>query len=241
MKYRHIKGPLYGPNPKHSLTRYEYRVYSQNGEDGILAEIFRRLKIRKGFSVEFGVEDGTECNTRYLGEQGWQTLMLDGADYNKSSIKKELITAENIGKVFAKYGVPADLDLLSIDIDSNDYWVWKALPSTYKPRVVVIEYNSMISPTEPLTVRYDKKLQWDGSNYFGAGILALATLGKEKGYNLVCCDSRGVNAFFVRQDLSSKFQPLTAGEAYRAPLFGTSDKYGNHLGHPASSKKMQRL
>ena len=88
---------------------------------------------------------------------------------------------------------------MSLDIDYNTYWVWKAI-SGYHPRVIVIEYNSSIPPTESKTVKYIPNVIWDGkTNYFGASLLALDSLGKSKGYTLVGCDSKGINAFFIRK------------------------------------------
>jgi hypothetical protein len=159
---------------------------------------------------------------------------MDGSDKNPKSIKKEFINAENINNLFKKYIVPFDLDLLSIDIDSNDFWVWKALDQKYKPRLVVIEYNATISPNKARSVKYDSKLVWDGgSDYFGASLMALYKLGLNKGYDLVYCDKSGVNSFFVRSDiLGEKLIPLKPREAYRP--------YGHKM--PARSKnKMIRL
>lgn len=126
------------------------------------------------------------------------------ANGDGEKIKKEFITAENINQLLQKYRVPREFDLLSIDIDSNDYWVWKAIDN-YSPRVVVIEYNSCIPPNESKTIKYDPNARWDGTDYFGASLLALAKLGKSKGYSLVYCESSGVNAFFVRNDLIKNY------------------------------------
>ncbi len=137
-----------------NINLFEHKVYSQNGEDGIIMMIFRKIGTTNKFCVELGVGDGSECNTRYLIEKkGFKYLHIDAGNYPKkyTDIKKEFITAENINDLFKKYNVPEEFDLLSIDIDYNTYWVWKALEG-YKPRVVVIEYNSSIPPTESKAV-----------------------------------------------------------------------------------------
>ena len=111
------------------LRRYERRVFSQNSEDGVIERILEVIGTTNKYFVEFGVgSTGVECNTRYLAQQGWQGLLMDaGARPDDPRIRRERITAENINDLFAKYQVPDEPDLLSIDIDGNDYWVWKAI------------------------------------------------------------------------------------------------------------------
>lgn len=154
----------------------------------------------------------------------------------KRDIKIEKVTEENIQQLFHKYNVPKNFDLLSIDIDYNDYWVWKAI-TDYVPRVVVIEYNSSIPPTESKVVPYDPNASWDGTNYFGASLLALRNLGLSKGYTLVGCESRGVNAFFCKRDLVEGIKIKDIEYLYRPPKYGQIIN-GVHIGHPPSSKKM---
>lgn len=124
-----------------TLCDFESRTYSQNGEDGVIARLFEVLGATNRFFVEFGTgPDGRERNTRLLEEQGWQGLLMDrSAAERNPGIRREFISAENINELFAKYGVPEEFDLLSIDVDGNDYWIWKALRDVYRPRVVVIE------------------------------------------------------------------------------------------------------
>jgi len=151
-------------------------------------------------------------------------------------IKNERVTAENIQNLFAKYDVPTHFDLLSIDIDFNDYWVWKSIVD-YFPRVVVIEYNSSIPPTESKVVPYNPESVWDGTNYFGASLLALKNLASLKGYTLVGCDSNGINAFFCKTDLLDNFNFDSLNELYRPPQYGKIID-GKYIGHPFSDKKM---
>jgi hypothetical protein len=199
------------------LNRHELRVCSQNGEDGSIAEIFRRIGTGNRFFVEFGASDGVENNTALLLRQGWSGLWIDAdtAAVNKAketfaryiadgklTVLEEFITAENIEGLFRKGKVPEEFDLLSIDIDRNDYHVWEKI-SHYRPRVAVIEYNSGIPPTMSWVIPYDPKAF--GWNEFGTGngasLKALEELGARKGYRLVGCELCGVNSFFVRNDL----------------------------------------
>lgn len=194
----------------------EWRKYSQNGEDGVLASIFDVIGTTNRYYVEFGCESGHERNTRFLQELGWLGLLMSHDRHDSPfDIKIEHITAENINGLFRKYAIPNAFDLLSIDIDGNDYWVWKAISESYVPRVVVVEYNGLLDAKVSKTIKYDPNFSWNGSSYFGASLKALATLGLEKSYQLVYCESCGVNAFFVHESaLPSNYSPLALGHLY---------------------------
>lgn len=218
------------------INKFEFKYYSQNGEDGIMDIIFYKIGVLNKYFVEFGSADGFECNTRYYREiKGWSGLWMDGGDHKDNFIKKEFITAENIEELFKKYNVPSEFDLLSIDIDFNDYWVWEAIKN-YNPRVVVIEYNGSIPPSKSLTVKYEPTRSFDGTNYFGGSLLALKKLGDTKGYKLVACDNDGVNAIFIREDLFSTndFMDRKIEDIYKKPNYGTNPDGG----HARSSEKM---
>jgi len=202
---------------RNKLWHSESQTYSQNGEDGIIAEIFSIIGATDRHYVEFGVEDGSECNTRLLREKDWKGVMFDGGfDNPEIGLHQEFITATNIRELFAKYDTPEELDLVSIDIDGNDYYVWEALCGesphlpenpgpAYRPRVVVIEYNARFRPPDARTIKYDPEFEWErGSQYMGASAQALWSLGRKLGYTLVYADSNGVNLFFVRDDVLTK-------------------------------------
>ena len=239
-------------NPRYAnskrLSKHEYQVFSQNGEDGIIQEIFNRIGTTNKYFIEFGVEDGLECNSTNLLYKKWSGLWIEGSpEFSKSvsirfkdliqsgnlAIKNAFINAENIQSLFDEAGAPAEPDLLSIDIDYNDYYVWKAI-TKYKPRVVIIEYNSTFRPDTHFVVRYDPKRVWDKSSYFGASLFALEELGREKGYSLVGCVFSGSNAFFVRDDLVQDLfeAPFTAVNHYepnRDFLYYKAGHPKNHL------------
>lgn len=203
--------------PRHAdplrLTRFGRKAYSQGDEDGIIAEIFRRIGTTNRAFVEFGVETGTQNNTAWLLLQGWSGLWIEASETHCTAIRAAQasriaagalaltharVTAETINALLA--GVTPDLDLLSIDIDNNDYWVWEAI-EVITPRVVCIEYNAAWLPPASLVVPYEPDRSWGGTNHFGASLEALCRLGDRKGYSLVGCSLSGVNAFFVRKDL----------------------------------------
>jgi hypothetical protein len=195
-----------------SINKYEHRVYSQHGEDGIIEEIFSRIGTTNKFFFECGAGEGEQNNTIFLLMKGWSGLWLEGADFNfnnlkkiftkytsekKLKINKGLISSKNINILLEEASVPKDLDFMSIDIDSNDYYIFESL--TYKPRVLCIEYNSTFRPGFSYKQKESEK-EWNGSFLFGANISALNIIAKEKNYTLVCTDMTGTNAFFVRND-----------------------------------------
>jgi hypothetical protein len=221
--------------PIDGLWPYERRVFSQHGDDGILDAIFQVIGTTNRYYVEFGTQAGDERNTRFLAERrGWAGLLMDGGFEDSAiNLHREFITAENINDLFAKYGVPREFDLLSIDIDGNDYWVWRSLSAGCRPRVVVIEYNASRGPRERRTIAYDPSFVWNESDYFGASLAALEQLGRSKGYRLIGCDSMGVNAYFVRSDLlGDRIVPKTAEQAYRSPVYGPLKR-----GHPPDPER----
>ena len=224
-----------------SINQFEKKLYSQNGEDGIINAIFTKIGLTNKFFVEFGVGNGTECNTRYLREQkNWTGLMMDGHENPPENVKIEFITAENIQHLFDKYNVPKEFDLLSIALDFNDFWVWNAIKE-YKPRVVIVKYNSTIPFSKSKVVKYDSQGAWDGTNFFGASLTAMIELGKAKGYTLVGCDNRGINAFFVADDLiDDHFDLPPQEELYRSPTWGEIEN-GVCIGHRKSFRNMVEL
>ncbi|MBW2242195.1 MAG: hypothetical protein JRH01_09430 [Deltaproteobacteria bacterium] len=195
---------------QNDLRPFERRVFSQCGEDGVLEHIFESIGSGLRHFVEFGAKDGQAIsNTANLRlNHGWTGLLLDAAVSDEDPlVKRAFITAENINDLFAEHEVPELFDLLSIDIDGNDYWVWKAL-DRFTPRVVVVEYNIFFQPSDARTMPYDPDHVWrDDSCYHGASLAALRKLGDEKGYALVHTDSWAPNAFFVlRSELPKDYK-----------------------------------
>lgn len=184
------------------LSRFEKKVFSQNGEDGVLEKIFQEVGTTDRYFVEFGTGDGTECNTRYLREaKGWAGLLLDYKYGNPLiNLHQCLITAENICEIFRTHQVPHEFDLLSVDIDGNDFYVLKEILSSYSPRVIVAEYNSWFEIQDKM-IPYHPMFRSDATNYWGASITALYNLASRRGYSLIYAEDKGVNVFFVRNDV----------------------------------------
>ena len=203
---------LYNKNYSDIFTSYKKRVYCQLGEDGIIEKIFDIIGTTNKYYVEFGGWDGVHLsNTANLRiNKGWSGLLLEGDKEKVLSTKNrieinlhsEWLTKSNINDVFAKYNVPKNLDFLSVDIDGDDYYIWKAL--SYTPRVVVVETNPGITNEIPLTIMEGKSsIYQSDSNYFGANLHAFIDLAQYKGYTFLSIDD--YNAFFVIDSEFPKF------------------------------------
>lgn len=228
------------------LEAYGFRVYSQNDEDGIISEIFDRIGATNKRFIEFGVQNGLESNSHYLLHKGWNGLWIEGdSDFCKEindkfrpviktgrlTVVNEFITKDNINQLFVNGGVQGEIDLLSVDIDGNDYHVWKAI-NAVSPRVVIIEYNAKFPPECEWCMAYNEFHMWDGSDRHGASLKSLELLGNEKGYHLVGTNISGTNAFFVREDLANDLFPMLAtAENLYNPI---RDMPPHHNGHPSS-------
>jgi hypothetical protein len=198
------------------LEGYGLHALSQFDADGILREIFRRIGEEHRTFVEFGTGDGQENNTAYLLCQGWRGLWIEGDQaLHEAQLRnfawalrggtlacaQSFLTRENINDVVRGAGFAGAIDLLSVDVDGNDYHLWEAL-TCVEPRVVVVEYNAYAPPPLRWIMAYNAEHRWDGrSTYFGASLASLEALGRRKGLRLVGCDVVGLNAFLVREDL----------------------------------------
>ena len=217
------------------LAPYGYTAYSQSDDDGIIQEIHRRIGVTNRQFIDFGCADGIENNTTYLILTGWSGLWMDGGAENIRSVnthfeqyvgsgklkaRQAMVTTENINDLIRAADLDAEPDLLNIDIDGNDYWIWEAIDAV-RPRVVIIEYNATFRPPYKVVQEYQPARGWASDNYFGASLQALEALGIRKGYALVGCNFAGSNAFFVRQDLSGEHfsAPFTAEHHYREAMY----------------------
>jgi hypothetical protein len=212
------------------LLKYGYRVYSQADEDGILHEIFRRVGEGGKTFVELGAGSGLENNTLFLLIQGWRGVWIEGSERRVAAAKKHLgdaisekrlqvvqqfLTAPKIDETLRKLA-PPEVDLLSIDLDGNDYYVLEAIRCV-RPRVIVAEYNAKFPPDVRWVMEYNEAHRWDSTDYFGSSLKALEELLSGRGYALAGCNLLGSNAFFVRADMASDppfCSPFTAENHY---------------------------
>ena len=224
----------------------EFKVFSQFGEDGIIQYLIRRVPIENEVFVEFGVEDYTESNTRFLlVNDNWAGLIMDGADAHAEFLRSselawrhqiDAVTAfidrDNIDELISGAGITGDIGLLSVDLDGNDYWVLERIESV-SPRILVAEYNSVFGPEAAVTIPYDPSFVRGEAHpswlYWGASLAALDQLAREKGFALVAGNKAGNNAFWVRRDLLGDLEELSVAEAYSPSRFRESRGPGGEL------------
>lgn len=193
----------------------EERVFSQNGEDGVLASLLDMIgRPTRGVAVEIGAgATGEECCTRHLAELGWDVYRFDQRG-DGGGVYREHFEPGTFDAILRRWCVPDPIDVLAIDVDGDDYWLWKATRRT--PRIVCIEVNTTYGAHALITPK--QGLAWDGSARFGASIQAMTHLAQSKGYQLVHVEASGANAFYVRRDewAAALWRPL----AHRLPVEG---------------------
>ncbi len=194
------------------LIDFRKNIYSQTGEDGVIEKILQILPENDRWCVEFGAWDGILfSNTRNLIENaGYSAILIEGSKTKYAELQKNYHSQTNVitintfvgftkddglDTILAKTPIPFNFDFLSIDVDGNDFHIWKAM-SKYHPKLICIEFN----PTIPTDVRFVQRAETSLNQ--GSGLLPLVELGKEKGYELVAV--LPFNAFFV----DSKYYPL---------------------------------
>lgn len=223
---------LYRARGGRRLSDFEFKVFSQWGEDGIIQRLIAEVPIAHRTFIEFGVEDFMESNCRYLlMNDNWQGMVLDGSAANierlrtsyffwKHDLRAEaqFITAENIDHLLGRAGFDVDLGLLSVDVDGMDFWILESIRCV-RPRILVTEYNALFGPERIVTVPYEADFQRTRKHhsnlYYGASLGAMTALAIARGYDLVGTNSTGSNAFFVRSDVRPHSLPaLSVAEAY---------------------------
>jgi hypothetical protein len=226
-----LVGQLRARGPLPRLRDAEFKVFSQFGDDGIIQYLVHTLGPQEHRFIEFGVEDYSESNTRFLLlNDDWKGLVIDGSPENVERIHQQdyfwrhdltavqaLVDRDNVNALFRDHGYTGVIGLLSIDIDGNDYWVWEAIDAV-EPTFVVCEYNAVFGPSRAVTVPYDPRFQRTRAHssnlYWGASLKALCLLAERKGLAFVGTNSAGNNAYFVRKDLLGALRPLSSAEGF---------------------------
>jgi len=237
---------LYSIKKAENLSEYEWGVFSQWGEDGIIQFLIREVEIQNKTFIEFGVEDFSESNCRYLLiSSDWQGFVIDGSDENIRQLQNSyfywrhdlqsmaaFVDKENINELLKKSDFNRDLGILSVDIDGNDYHILKAI-NVFEPRIIISEFNPYFGTERAVSVPYDPKFcrtEKHYSNlYFGASIRAIEFVLNEKGYTLIGTGMTGSNAYFVRNDLITERLSLFAKNSINFNGFcrESRDKDGN--------------
>ena len=241
------------------LQDAEFRIFSQWGDDGIIQHLIRAVKEKLPQTfIEFGVENYMESNTRFLLiHNNWKGLVLDSSLENidfirKNSIywkhnliaKSAFVTVENIESLVEDSNLGKEIGLLHIDIDGNDYWVWKAIVKI-KPVIVIMEYNSVFGMDRAITIPYNptfNRTKAHFSNlYFGASLLALCGLAEQKGYYFVGCNSNGNNAYFIRKDQIADIQIVTPENGYVLSQFRESRDENYNLSYVSGLQRLKLI
>jgi hypothetical protein len=230
------------------LLKSGQKYFSQNDEDGILLEILKRINLKKSKDkpsfIEFGVENGLECNSLILLMNYWKGIWVGNEDLafdlNESKnlhYKKGWVTLENCAAIYAeglKKINESEYDLLSMDLDGNDlHFIKSILEEKYKPKIIIAEYNAKFPPPIKFSVTYDAEHNFK-DDYMGASLQSLCDLLIPNGYFLACCNITGSNSFFVSSEYKNAFTdiPSSINQLFMPPNYGIVTR----VGHPVSPK-----
>ena len=246
-----MKWAMAAQDSKNPLNHFGAKFFSQSDEDGITLEILRRLELKTGTFLEFGVGDGTENNTLVLLSIGWRGAWVGGENLafdprvnpKRFFYKKAWVSLDNINEL-VRSGLSAlaasDVDVLGVDLDGNDLYFTEALLNVLHPKLVIVEYNAKFPPPARWSVEYDADFRWDGTDYQGASLASFCDLLARFGYTLVCCNAAtGANAFFVNNSYRTVFKdvPQDINNIFMSPKF----QFPAHFGHPVSPKTIARM
>ena len=218
------------------INNYEFKKTSQNNEDGIIKNIFDRIKLEKVNFVEIGF-DYYENNSINFLDKANKGLFIDGSKdkifklksimkllypFKNINVLSKFIDRDNLNEIINYYFNGLEIDFFSIDVDGNDYYLFENLE--IRPKIICIEYNFWFGPNIKCSIPYDKYFIWEeGTLYSGASLNALCSLAKTKGYHLIALDSNCVNAFFIRSDLKNQFEIIDNIKSFKTPK-----KYSNN-------------
>jgi hypothetical protein len=253
-----LESRLLRRSPPDSLRDAEFRVFSQFGEDGIIQYLLQRVPIENEVFVEFGVEDYSESNTRFLlVHDNWRGFVMDGGESHLDFLRRSglawrhdiqatsaFVDRDNVNGLFQSAGIEGDIGLLSVDIDGNDYWVLEAI-EVVSPRILIVEYNSNFGAEAAVTVPYDPRFERGAAHwsqlYWGASLAALDQLARRKGYALAGGNSAGNNAFWVREDVLGDLPSPPVEVAYAASRFRESRDASGALTYVGPHEERLRL
>jgi hypothetical protein len=240
------------------ITSYEFKVFSQWGDDGIIQYLINRVDLPNKTFIEFGTENYTESNTRFLLiNNNWTGFLMDGSPANIEAIKSSelywkydltatyaFVNQENINELIRGSGFAADVGILSVDIDGNDYWVWEAITGI-EPVIVIAEYNSVFGINKPWTIPYrtdfNRTAAHHSNLYFGSSLLSLCDLAEKKGYYFVGSNSAGNNAYFVRKDRIGPVKTVSPEDGYIASKFRESRNAQGELSYIKGDARLNLL
>lgn len=241
-----------------SFADVEFSVFSQFGDDGIIQYLINNIDITHNTFIEFGVGDYRESNTRFLlMNNNWSGLVADSSEEFINRLKSEnlywrhnlhainyFITRENINKMIKDNGFKGEIGLLHIDIDGNDYWIWKEI-IVVNPIIVILEYNSVFGIKRPITIPYKSDFKRNIAHYsylyWGSSLLALCLLSDVKGYSFIGSNSAGNNAYFVRKDKLGNLKTLTPQQGYVESQYRESRDKEGKLNYLSKTKRLDAI
>jgi hypothetical protein len=238
------------------IRDYEFKVFSQWGEDGIIQHLTKAVEIKNKTFIEFGVEDFYESNCRFLMmKDNWSGFVIDGSSANIERLKETyfywkyhivgigaFITKENVNALLMKSGFDEDLGILSIDLDGNDYFILEAI-NCFKPRILICEFNALFGATRKISIPYEPDFNRTNKHYSnlyaGASLAAITHIANQKGYSLVGTNQASNNAFYVRSDLlNSNLETVSVEQAYSPSRFRESRDEQGKLTYIAGEERL---
>ena len=254
-----ILSNLYKNKDSTNIQDYEFKIFSQAGEDGILQHIIDTIEIKNKTFIEFGVEDFNGSNCRFLMKQGnWSGFVIDNSKKNINKLKNynyfwkynlkavcEFINKDNVENVLLESGFDRDLGILSIDIDGNDYFILENI-NYFRPRILICEYNALFGHERKISIPYQSDFNMTKAHYsnlyWGASLSAITYCANKKGYALVGTNSNGVNAFYVRKDLlNEKLISLNTRDAFTECKMQISRDKNNDLSFLSTDEKFSLI
>ncbi|MDD5703897.1 MAG: hypothetical protein PHU23_17830 [Dehalococcoidales bacterium] len=242
-----------------SLSEVEFSVFSQWGDDGIIQYLVNNIEFPNKTFVEFGVGNYRESNTRFLMmNNNWSGLVMDCSESNVSQIinseyfwkheilaKAIFIDKDNINSLLLSSGFDKEIGILHIDLDGNDYWIWKEI-DVISHIVVILEYNSVLGIDRAITIPYHKAFSRTKSHYSnlycGASLRALHQLSTDKGYLFIGCNSAGNNAYFIRKDkLNENIRETALETGYVLSKFRESSDRNGRLTHLGGIDRIEAI
>jgi hypothetical protein len=210
------------------LAAQRFRLRSQNEEDGITLALLRAAGVKSRRFVEIGSGRSGGNSAILAFDFGWSGLMVDASQGKIEALRRALtfnlgvtvvqtrVTPAKFNGILKRYGYVGEVDFMSIDVDSVDYWLLDAL-TVCSPRVLVMEYNALFGPERAITLPAEGIPESAPKGYFGASLAAIERKAREKGYRLVHCEDTGVNAFFLRDDVAPEIAAVPVAVAFRPP------------------------
>jgi hypothetical protein len=234
----------------------EFKVFSQWGEDGIIQYLISKIAIENKVFIEFGVQDYSESNTRFLlVNDNWRGLVIDSSSEFIKYIRAQdyywkydltavcdFVTVDNINDLIKNAGIMGSVGILSIDIDGNDYWIWRAI-SVILPQIIIVEYNSSFGNQHAVTIPYQAEFSREKAHfshlYWGASLPAFCRLASQKGYIYVGSNSAGSNAFFVRKDSAGGIKECNFHQKFSPSKFRDSRDENGNLSFVSGQNKLE--